>query len=307
MTTGYQERVYASTDATSQALNGQEPSGQSSASASPAARQRRSELAEFLRTRRARITPDDVGLPSGGRRRTPGLRREEVAGLAGVGVTWYTWLEQGRDIRASEQVLEAVARTLRLDRHERAYLFTLAGSAPPTAVQEHAVSAATLRVLDAVDPWPASVQNAKFDVLAYNRGYARLIGDLDALPPMERNSLWLTFTDPDWRRAIVEWESLARRSVSRLRAQWPSHASDPSWQSLVNRLVAASPDFARMWQSHDVSEAVPEFKQILNPEVGLMRFDISTTWLAPRIGARLVVLTPSDEQTRERFALLVRD
>jgi transcriptional regulator with XRE-family HTH domain len=272
-----------------------------------ASAQRRRELAEFLRTRRARITPDDVGLPAGGRRRTPGLRREEVAGLAGVGVTWYTWLEQGRDIRVSEQVLEAVARALRLDRHERAYLFTLTGSAPATAVQEHAIDTATLRVLDAVDPWPASVQNARFDVLAYNRGYARLIGDLDALPPMERNSLWLTFTDPDWRKAIVEWESLAVRSVSRLRAQWPSHAADPAWQSLVKRLIAASPDFARMWQSHDVSEAVPAFKQIRNPEVGLLRFDISTTWLAPRLGARLVVMTPSDAKTRERFGRLVGD
>ena len=303
MATGYQERSYASTNATCQATAVQ----QQASATSPASAQRRSELAEFLRTRRARITPDDVGLPPGGRRRTPGLRREEVAGLAGVGVTWYTWLEQGRDIRVSEQVLEAVARALRLDRHERAYLFTLAGSTPPASVQEHAVDAATLRVLDAVDPWPAAVQSARSDVLAYNRGYAKLIGDLDALPPMERNTLWLTFTDPDWRQAVVEWESLARRAVSRFRALWPAHAGDPSWQSLLNRLIAASPDFARMWKSHDVSEAVVEFKQIRNPEVGLMRFDISTTWLAPRLGARLVVMTPSDEQTRKRFGMLVGD
>ncbi len=249
--------------------------------------------------------PDDVGLPPGGRRRTPGLRREEVAALAGIGVTWYTWLEQGRDIRISEQVLEAVARTLRLDRHERSYVFSLVGSTPPAIERDHAVDAAMLRVLEAVDPWPAYVQNARFDILAYNRGYARLIGDLDEVPQMERNSLWLTFTDPEWRRAIVEWHGLARRSVGRLRAQWPTHSDDPSWQSLVNRLLAASPEFARLWNSHDVSEAVPEWKQIRNPQVGLMRFDLSTTWLAPRLGTRLVFMTPSDEQTRERFATLV--
>jgi transcriptional regulator with XRE-family HTH domain len=282
MTTGYQERTDTGTDTT-----------------------RNQDLAAFLKTRRERITPELVGLPAGGRRRTPGLRREEVAQLAGVGVTWYTWLEQGRDINASAQVLEAVARTLRLDRHERAYLFTLAGSVPPIADQDHAVDAATLRVLDAVHPWPACVQNAKFDVLAYNGGYARLIGDLDLLPPMERNSLWLTFTDPDWRLGLVEWEPLARHSVARLRAQWPAHASDPSWQSLVARLRAASDEFAAMWDSHDVTEQVPEGKSIYNSSVGLMRFELSTTWLGPHLGARLVVMTPADEDTRTRLGSLI--
>jgi transcriptional regulator with XRE-family HTH domain len=246
-----------------------------------------------------------AGLPQGGRRRTPGLRREEVAQLAGVGVTWYTWLEQGRDIRASEQVLEAVARTLRLDRTERAYLFTLAGAVPPAAAHDHAVDAATLRVLDAVDPWPACVQSAKFDVLAHNRGYAKLIGDLDALPAMERNSLWLTFTDPDWRLGLVDWEPLARRSVARLRAQFPAHGSDPAWRSLVERLRAASPEFRTMWDSHDVTDSVPESKPIYNSAVGLMRFEVSTTWLGPQLGARLSVMTPADDETRAKLDLLV--
>jgi transcriptional regulator with XRE-family HTH domain len=284
MTTGYQERVDTGSGTT-----------------------RHRELADFLRARRERISPELAGLPTGGRRRTPGLRREEVAQLAGVGVTWYTWLEQGRDIRVSDQVLEAVARTLRLDRDERAYLFTLAGSAGPVGTAEHAVDAATLRVLDAVHPWPACVQSAKNDILAHNRAYARLVGDLDLVPPSERNTVWLMFTDPDWRHALLDWETLARQAVGRLRARWPNHSGDPSWQALVSRLRAASDEFAAMWDSHEVTEYTPEQKPIRNDRVGLLRFDLSTTWLAPEVGTRLVVYTPADDDTRARLDRLVAD
>jgi hypothetical protein len=225
--------------------------------------------------------------------------------LAGVGVTWYTWLEQGRDINVSEQVLEAVSRTLRLDRYERAYLFTLAGAVPPATEEDHAVDAATLRVLDAVDPWPACVQSARWDILAWNRGYGRVIGDLDDVPEMDRNSAWLLFTDPAWRVALVEWDTLARQAVARLRARWPSHASDPSWQSLVERLRAASDEFAVLWEQHDVTERTPIRKPVYNSAVGLMRFDLSTTWLEPAIGARMVVFTPADDDTRRKLDALV--
>src|SRR5689334_4829157 len=151
------------------------------------AQQRRRELAAFLRSRRERLTPAEVGLPAGGRRRTPGLRREEVASLAGVGMSWYTWLEQGRDINASEQVLESIARTLLLDPHERAHLFTLAGVAVPgQAADSQVVSAEIRAVLDQLHPFPAFVTNGRYDLLAYNRAYTVLIGDLDALPFQDR-------------------------------------------------------------------------------------------------------------------------
>jgi transcriptional regulator with XRE-family HTH domain len=143
---------------------------------------RRTELAAFLRSRRERITPEEAGLPRGGRRRTPGLRREEVAQLAGVGVTWYTWLEQGSDIHASEQVLDAVARTLMLDPHEKSHLFTLAGAQEPTIEQEcQALSPAVQVLLDRLEPYPACVQNARFDVLAFNRCYGQMIGDIEGM------------------------------------------------------------------------------------------------------------------------------
>ncbi len=144
---------------------------------------RRHELAAFLRHRREHITPEQVGLPRGTRRRTPGLRREEVAQLAAVGVTWYTWLEQARDIQVSVQVLDALARTLFLDSSERAHLFQLAGAIDPQPATSCAVVTPALQaMLDQLDPIPACLQNSRYDILAYNRTYGMLLCDLDAVP-----------------------------------------------------------------------------------------------------------------------------
>lgn len=265
---------------------------------------RRRELAAFLRSRRERITPDLIGLPVAPRRRAPGLLREEVAQLAGIGVTWYTWLEQGRDIRASEQVLEAVARTLRLDRDERAHLFALAGAAPSPAAKDYAIDEPTRRVLDAVLPFPACVQNAKYDLLAHNRAYARLVGDLTALPEAEHNSMWLTFTDPAWRAALPDWEVVAGRMVAQLRAHTAKHLDDPAWQSFVRRLTAVSPEFTRLWDRHEVTEAATEHKPIRHPRFGVLRFDLATSWLTPGSEVRLLVFTPADNRTAARLSLL---
>jgi transcriptional regulator with XRE-family HTH domain len=183
---------------------------------------RRRELAAFLRSRRERIGPEQVGLPPTRRRRTPGLRREEVAQLAGVGVTWYTWLEQGRDINPSAQVLDAVARTLRLDTHERSHLFTLAGL-PDTAIATIALECDALcptaqLLLDQLEPFPACVVNARWDLLAFNRAYASIFDGLETMPIEDRNCLWLAFTDPSWRAAIVDWEEGVARLVAQYRA-----------------------------------------------------------------------------------------
>ena len=144
---------------------------------------RRRELAAFLRNRRERIQPEQVGIRGGRRRRTPGLRREEVAHLAGVGVTWYTWLEQGRDINASAEVLDAIARTLRFDAHEQAHLFTLAGIATTTIANECLALCPTVQpLIDQLEPYPAMVVNSRLDLLAYNRVYASFFDDLDTIP-----------------------------------------------------------------------------------------------------------------------------
>src|SRR5262249_30301971 len=168
-----------------------------SASHRQEAEHRRRELAGFLRSRRERIAPELVGLPPASRRRTPGLRREEVATLAGVGVTWYTWLEQGRDINASQQVLDAVARTLMLDPHERDHLFRLADVPDGNGQAECSSLPPTAQVLlDQLNPFPACIRNARYDVLAFNSAYENLLGSLSDLPFEERNTLWRMFTNP---------------------------------------------------------------------------------------------------------------
>jgi transcriptional regulator with XRE-family HTH domain len=267
--------------------------------------QSRKELGAFLRSRREAITPSQVGLPAHGRRRTPGLRREEVAQLAGVGVTWYTWLEQGRDISVSGQVLEAIARTLMLDPSEREHLFTLAGGGEHARQKEcQSLSPSVQVILDGLDPFPACVQNARFQILAFNRAYNKLIIDLSAMPFEDRNTLWLCFTNSPWRAAIVDWDDAAGRMVAQFRAAMAEHVAEPAWKELVGRLTAASPEFAEMWQRHEVQGLENRTKHMINPKVGLLRLDYTNLWLGPRMGTRLVTYTPADEQTQARLERL---
>jgi transcriptional regulator with XRE-family HTH domain len=268
---------------------------------------RRRELAEFLRSRRERIAPAQVGVTFSGRRRTPGLRREEVAQLSGVGVTWYTWLEQGRDIKVSEQVLAAIARTLMLDRDERAHLFTLAGSPEPSVVGEcHAVPPQVRATLAKLDPYPACVQNAKYDLLAYNRAYNRLVTDLDELPVEDRNCMWLAFTDPHWKKQIVDWDDAAARMVANLRVLMADHVGDAGWKSFIARLRAESPEFAELWARHEVRGIENKAKKFRHPQVGLMKFEVTNTWLAPQAGRRMLVYVPADAETERRVERLVQ-
>jgi transcriptional regulator with XRE-family HTH domain len=266
---------------------------------------RRNELAAFLRNRRERIAPEQVGVVPIGRRRTPGLRREEVAQLAGVGVTWYTWLEQGRDIKVSDQVLEAIARTLMLDRDEHAHLFNLAGSVDQQVISGCAAVSRSLRaMITQLEPYPASVVNAKYDLIAYNRTYGRLIDDLDALPQQDRTCMWLCFTDPAWRKALLDWEDGAARMVANMRWLMADHVAEPSWKSLVKRLRAASPEFAELWERHEVASIENKTKRVLNPLVGELRMEVMNTWLSPRPGTRLHVYSPADAVTERRLAEL---
>jgi transcriptional regulator with XRE-family HTH domain len=262
---------------------------------------RRRELAAFLRSRRARITPEQVGLPDAGRRRTPGLRREEVAQLAGVGITWYTWLEQGRDINASEQVLAAIAATLRLDPYERSHLFTLAGAPEPPAEKEcRAVSPAIHTMLAKLEPFPAAVHNARTDILAHNRVYDWLL-DVDKLPFEERNSLLQCFTNPAWRARMRDWEDGVPRSVAQLRAAMAEHVGEPSWKALIKRLRQESPRFEALWNQHEVQPMRNLTKRFVHPEAGLLSFDYTHLWFGRRSEIRLTTYTPADEETAAKL------
>ncbi|WP_019068260.1 helix-turn-helix transcriptional regulator [Streptomyces hokutonensis] len=277
--------------------------------ASDGAAVRRRELAVFLRSRRERMSPTELGVMAVTRRRTPGLRREEVAQHAGMSVTWYTALEQARDVRPSPQVLNALARTLRLDHDERHHLYRLAGAADDAVVVEcNAVSTELHAVLDKLDPYPACVQNGKFDLLAYNSAMRLLITDLDEVPIAQRNCVWLTFTEPRWRERVVDWEQAAARQVANLRVAMAEHVDDGRWKALVSRLRAESPEFAELWDRHSVrgvDAGVP--RRIDHPEVGRMTFTVSNTWVAPGSTTRLQVLLPADPDTDERLTRLVAD
>jgi transcriptional regulator with XRE-family HTH domain len=259
--------------------------------------ERRHELASFLRSRRERLAPEDVGLPPGFRRRTPGLRREEVAQLAGVGVTWYTWLEQGRPINVSSQVLEAVARTLRLDDSERRHLLTLAGVPDPTAPDGPVCEPALRELVDALDPYPAVLVSARYDILAWNRTEAALMGDLSALPERYRNLLWMMFTQPALQELLVDRNDVAY-AVARFRGSMADHLGEPGWTRLVDELSAVSPEFVEIWERHDVAQATSRTKRYMHPKLGLIQLLATSLLPAERPGVRLVVSTPTDEESR---------
>ncbi|MEV5815588.1 MmyB family transcriptional regulator [Streptomyces mutabilis] len=263
---------------------------------------RRHELAAFLRSRRERIAPEQVGLPRGRRRRTPGLRREEVAQLSAVGVTWYTWLEQARDIQVSVQVLDALARALLLDPTERAHLFRLAGAVDPTPAQDcPAVTPALRALLEQVEPYPACVQNSRYDILAHNRTYGLLLCDLERVPPEDRNCLVLSFTHDEWRSSIVHLEEAQRVMAARFRASMAGHLGEPVWKMLLKRLRAQSADFREVWDRHEVVAHRGKRKEFLNRYVGRVRVDHTDLWLGPGAGPRMVTYVPCDEESRQRL------
>ena len=266
---------------------------------------RRRELATFLRSRRERISPEQVGLPVVGRRRTPGLRREEVAQLAAVGVTWYTWLEQSRDIQVSAQVLDAIARALLLGPNERSHLFSLAETQDPAPITMcPTITPALETIMKGLEPLPAAAYNSRCDVLAYNRTYRHLITDLEAVPSEDRNLMWLAFTDPTWKRVLLDYEGATSAMVARFRGAMAEHVAEASWKSLVKRLRLASPEFEEKWQRHEVGLSSHGEKRFLNPHVGLLHFEFTNLWLGPKVSTRLVTYTPADDETRERIERL---
>lgn len=272
-----------------------------------AADNRRRELATFLRARRAQLKPHDVGLPEGvGRRRTPGLRREEVSQLSGIGLTWYTWLEQGRDIHISEQVVEALVTTLRLSPDDRKHLYALAGIrlAGPRPADEP-VSAAVQRMLDSVSPNPAYIINERFDLVAWNRAQAALWLDPGTLPAAERNLVWLMFTEPTVRGLLRDWPSAARDLIAQFRAATGRHADDPRYAELAERVRAVSPEFQDWWESYPVADFDIGVNELNHPVVGGIQLDLMHLRVVEHPTLTVVLHTPMTAADAERLAALV--
>jgi hypothetical protein len=160
-------------------------------------------------------------------------------------------------------------------------------------------------MLEQFVPFPACVQNGKYDLLAWNRAYTHLINDVDALPPEDRNCMLQLFTNPAWRRAILDWDVAARRMTAQFRAQMAEHVAEPAWKAHLRRLRTSSPEFADLWNRHEVSAITTNAKKIRNPYVGMLRFEAVSTWLNPRPGVRMLVYTPTDAETLRRMEKLV--
>jgi transcriptional regulator with XRE-family HTH domain len=249
---------------------------------------RRRELGTFLRSRRERVSPAEAGLPTTGRRRTPGLRREEIALLAGISATWYTYLEQGRDVRPSGQVLEALATALRLSEHERDHLFHLAGDTPAEQVDEPEPLAPGVAGVPAlVEPNPAYVTGARYDVLCHNAAAAELLTGIDTSP--EPNLARWVFTEPAARRVLVDWEQEAQNLLARLRAAAGRHPDHPRFARLVDELHAESPEVRAWWPRYDIQISRAGTKRLRHPRLGVITLAHSAFHVAERPEQTLVI------------------
>lgn len=268
---------------------------------------RRDALAAFLRAHRARRQPAEMGLPDGGRRRTPGLRRQEVAQLAGMSVDYYIRLEQARGPHPSRQVLAALARALMLSRDERDYLFRIAGQTPPhTAGPNREVGHAIRYLLDTLTEVPAFVVDAKYDVLAWNPLAVHFIGDMAAVAEDDRNMIRWIFRRPEVDTVWSDADSIrfARDTVADLRAAYARYPGDPGLERLVTELLGVSPRFAEMWEAHEVAERRRIFKRVEHPDLGPLAFECQVLYV-PDSDQRVIVYCPAPgSPTQEVFQRL---
>jgi len=260
---------------------------------------RRTELAEFLRSRRERITPEQAGFPPAPRRRTPGLRREEVAQLAGVGVTWYTWLEQGRPINASTQVLDAIARTLKLDSAEHRHLYALAQvpEVDPASDGDPCLPSEIQPILDQMGHM-ASVVNERFDMIATNTRFNALFPSVLAQDKWNRNTFWCTFTLPECCHPFVNRHETISPQVATLRAAYARHIGEPHWDDFINDLIHRSETFAELWARNDVAGYGQLQRVFYQPAVGILRYTATSFGIHGTAGLRMNVFVPADDETR---------
>ena len=256
---------------------------------------RRKELGLFLRARRDQAVRVDYGLPPIARKRERGLRREEVAFLSGVSVTWYTWLEQGRDISPSRQVLEAVSRALHLSDTGLDYVLSLGGyaSAGPSTTAAATAPAHLQRLLDALDPNPSFALFPDWGVAGWNNAYAALFPNIATVPAADRNLLWLVFTDPYVRDLLPDWEVTSKRFLAEFRAETGQRLGDVDVKNLVERLKEASPEFREGWDRYDILGFESRERLFHHPAVGVLQLEHHQLSPSDRPDLHLVVYTPA--------------
>ncbi len=270
---------------------------------------RRIELSNFLRTRRERLNPEQFGIPVSSRRRTSGLRREELAQLAGVSVSWYTWLEQGRPIAVSGQVLESISRVLQLDWAERRHLFLLAKDhlppSNPCSEDLHHISPQLQQVLDAFGICPSYILDKYWNIVAWNKSASKVFVDYTTLSSREKNLIWLLFTNPSQKELLVEWENEARKCLAQFRFSSDQYVGELWFTELVDDLKYASPHFNEWWTKYDIQAAHGKCKILNHPLVGRLVLQATTMLFPDYSELKIIVYTPlAEEDTAEKLAKL---
>ena len=261
-------------------------------------------LSYFLKARRAAISPGSVGLPEGTRRRTPGLRREEVAQLAGVSNTWYTWLEQGRDIKVSSSVLDCVAAALQLTKDERNYLFALAletgsGSAPFEQEEFSVISPSLQKILLALKYCPTIISDRRCGIVGWNEAAAHVFLNFSQLPIEERNMIRLLFVRKEFQRLAVNWEQFVGGYLSIFRAYYGQYVEDRWYNDFIGELKTLHPDFNELWEQSQVSSAPDVLLEFRHAKAGKMLFHLTSLQVHGTADLRCSIYTPAGDSNTE--------
>ncbi|AZK45253.1 helix-turn-helix transcriptional regulator [Paenibacillus lentus] len=265
------------------------------------------ELSVFLKAQRAKLVPQMVGLPTGGRRRTPGLRREEVAQLAGVSTTWYTWLEQGRDIKVSTSVLDNIAAALRLTRDERNYLYALAmdtGGGLGVVGQRlqegrPEISPSLQKILHELKYCPTIISDRRCQIVGWNEAASHVFLDFEAIPLEQRNMISLLFTRQEFRRLAVNWEQFVRGFLAIFRAYYGQYVEDEWYNSFLLEMKEAHPDFNYLWEQSEVSSAPEVILEFRHGKGGKMHFQLTSLQVHGNVDLRCSIYTPAPETSTE--------
>ncbi|MBQ4898846.1 helix-turn-helix domain-containing protein [Paenibacillus sp. Marseille-P2973] len=260
-------------------------------------------LSEFLKSQRSKLHPNSVGLPSGSRRRTPGLRREEVAQLAGVSTTWYTWLEQGRDIKVSASVLDAIAGALRLNGDERKYLFDLAldnGFHPELGGEKEAVISPSLhKILEELKYCPTLISDRHCHIVGWNPAASHVFLNFEQIPEPERNLISLLFSKKELRSLAVNWAHFVKGFLSIFRAYYGQYVADPWYSNFIELMAATFPDFQELWNQSEVSAAPEVMIEFRHAKAGKMLFNLSSLQVQGEADLRLSIYTPAPQTATE--------
>lgn len=260
-------------------------------------------LSAFLTEQRAKIQPETVGLPAGGRRRTPGLRREEVAQLAGVSSTWYTWLEQGRDINVSSSVLDCIAAALRLTPDESKYLFALAMEAPSSSIttqqEEPKISPALQKMVDELHYCPTIISDRHCQIVGWNRAASYVFLAFERIPAEQRNMIRLLFTRKEFRRLAVNWEHFVMGFLSIFRSYYGQYVEDAWYEQFLQEMEQVDPEFLPLWKHSQVSSAPEVVIEFRHAKMGKMLFDLTSLQVQGSADLRCSVYTPAAGSSTE--------